>query len=155
MLFIFLHVMGSASASAPSPPLCSRRRVITGRRGAEWPDWWADSGLLTQVFVWPKDMCSHWQTGARRQASLGTDSCGVVPSAQDAALTFHDLLSTSSHRTSYMSRGFYCLHTIVYTRICSRLPRTPLGHPRIQITGELPFVRYSLSTAASLKSEQS
>lgn len=49
----------------PTRSLHSRRWcVITEQRWAEWSDWWGDCSLLTEVFVWPKDMCSHWHTGA-------------------------------------------------------------------------------------------
>lgn len=57
---------GSASVSAPPPrPLQPGRQwcVITEQWLAEWSDWWGDCGLLTGVFVWPIDMCSHWHTG--------------------------------------------------------------------------------------------
>ncbi len=47
----------------PSPPHSRRWCVITEQRRAEWSDWWGDCGLLTEVFVWPKDMSSHWHCG--------------------------------------------------------------------------------------------
>lgn len=49
----------------PSRPLQPGRQwcVITEQWLAEWSDWWGDCGLLTGVFVWPIDMCSHWHTG--------------------------------------------------------------------------------------------
>ena len=61
---MLMAVMGSACQSPPPLHTSRRRGVITEQRRAEWPDGGGDGGLLTEVFVWPEDMCSHWHSGA-------------------------------------------------------------------------------------------
>lgn len=129
---MLMAVTGSASLSGcPSCPFPSRWWcVITEQRQAEWSDWWGDCDLLTEVFVWLKDVLplAFWD---RRLASLGTDSCGADLSAQDAALTFHKLPSLlSGFLLIVFSRRFHHERpiTISHTVAWSGLPGIPARH---------------------------
>lgn len=152
---MLMAVTGSAPQSGRPPPRplpCGRRWcVITEQRRAEWSDWWGDCGLLTEVFVWPADMCSHRHSGMGDWPPRARTAAGVDLSAQDAALTFHNLppvrlpaycifqkvLSQETH--SYLPRK----------EAWSRLSTVAARHSQILITGKLSFVSQSLNTFSS------
>lgn len=128
---MLMAVTGSASPSGPSCPFPSRQWcVITEQHQAEWSDWWGDCGLLTEVFVWFKDMCSFSAFWDRRLASLGTDSCGADLSAQEAPLTFHNLpflhppfLLIVFSRRFHHERPITINHTVSWSRLRRIPPR--------------------------------